>query len=124
MRHAHSPTEAPTPSAADPANTKRERQLDAEGKIQARQFGQATRKLGLRFRRILRSPAFRARQTVRHAGLREPEIVQILAMSDQQTMMVAADGLSGGQLRALAAQRPRVPGRLPDAGGPSLLPVR
>lgn len=107
MRHAHSPTEAPAPANADPANVTGERQLDAEGKAQAHGFGQAIKTLGIRFDRVLSSPAFRARETVELAGLGNPEPLQSLAMSEQQVMMAAADEPSGAQLRALAAQRPR-----------------
>jgi phosphohistidine phosphatase SixA len=106
MRHAHSPSAPPQKADVDPTNLTGERQLDEVGKFQAREFGRAATELHIRFAQVLTSPAFRARETVRLAGITNPSVVPALAMSEQQTMMTTAPTASGEQLRVLASKSP------------------
>jgi phosphohistidine phosphatase SixA len=69
MRHASSPHQPPDRGAADPGNTSLERQLDNEGKQTAVAMGRAIRSLGIPIGSALSSPTYRARETVRLAGL-------------------------------------------------------
>lgn len=68
MRHANAPGELPTAATAAPGNTSLERQLDEKGQLDARQFGDAVRRLGIPFSSVERSPTFRTRQTAEYAG--------------------------------------------------------
>lgn len=70
MRHASSPRQVPDVAHAADGNKTLERQLDAQGLMQATDFGEALERLGIRFSRVGTSPAFRARETANHAGLR------------------------------------------------------
>jgi phosphohistidine phosphatase SixA len=69
MRHASSPREIPERAAADPDNTTPERQLDEAGRRSAAAMGQALRQLRIPITTVLSSPTYRARQTIRLAGL-------------------------------------------------------
>jgi len=66
MRHTSSPREVPDKSAANPDNTKPERQLDQEGRTTAIEMGKALRDLKIPIGRVLSSPAYRALETVRY----------------------------------------------------------
>lgn len=77
MRHAHSPLEPP--SAAEPGNSQHERQLDAAGKASARALGAALHALGIPIGPVYSSPTFRARETIKLAGLPSPTLVSQLA---------------------------------------------
>jgi phosphohistidine phosphatase SixA len=79
MRHARSPDALPTASAVESDNPTRERQLDAEGIASARELGQALRKLAIPIGQIYSSPAYRAQETIRLAGLHAPQIAMQLA---------------------------------------------
>jgi phosphohistidine phosphatase SixA len=72
MRHASSPREAPDKKTASPDNVSAERQLDEEGRITAEAFGKALRRLKIPIGDVLTSPTYRALETVRIAGLRNP----------------------------------------------------
>lgn len=80
MRHAESPLAAPgAKDEAEPDNPRLERQLDETGKVSARALGAALRKLRIPIGAIYSSPAFRAVETVRLAGLGSPVTVPELA---------------------------------------------
>lgn len=79
MRHAQSPDAAPTAKEAESDNTALERQLGAQGKTSARELGQALRRLRIPIGQIYSSPAYRARETLRLAGLGAPRLVMQLA---------------------------------------------
>lgn len=81
MRHAESPLTRPTQEEAAAGNVHRERQLDAAGSAAARAIGEALRKLAIPIGPIYSSPTFRARQTIRLAGLNRPMLVPQLAES-------------------------------------------
>ena len=68
MRHASSPREVPDKSAANPDNTKPERQLDQEGRTTATAMGKALRDLKIPIGQVLSSPTYRALETVRLEG--------------------------------------------------------
>jgi phosphohistidine phosphatase SixA len=74
IRHASSPRELPDERAADAANVRRERQLDERGRTTATAMGEALRDLKIPVGDVLTSPTYRARETVRLAGLPNPEI--------------------------------------------------
>jgi len=75
MRHASAPVSRPECGAAETDNTTRERQLDDSGKARARAMGQALRQLRIRVDEVFSSPTYRARETVRLAGLLQPRTV-------------------------------------------------
>jgi phosphohistidine phosphatase SixA len=72
MRHTSSPREAPTKQAANPDNTKPERQLDEEGRVTAITMGKALRDLKIPIGDVLSSPTYRALETVKYAQLGNP----------------------------------------------------
>lgn len=90
MRHASSPTAAPSAQDADPGNTKLERQLDGEGKQSAIAMGKAIKALHIPIGKVFSSPAFRAMETVRLAGFAAatPED----ALGDQGQSMAQLNG--------------------------------
>jgi len=69
MRHTSSPAAVPDKSAANPDNTKPERQLDKNGETTAAALGAAVKKLGITVGDVLSSPTYRALQTVKFAGI-------------------------------------------------------
>lgn len=71
MRHANAPGELPTPDTAAPGNDRLERQLDEKGRADARNFGEAIRRLGIPVSSVERSPTFRTRQTAEYAGFED-----------------------------------------------------
>ena len=73
MRHASSPAALPGKDA-EPDNPAHERQLDATGRSTARAMGEALRALRIPVGRVLSSPTYRTRETVRLAALGTPEI--------------------------------------------------
>lgn len=79
MRHAQSPDAPPAATEAAPGNPAHERQLDSKGMAEARELGQAMRKLGIPIGKSYSSPTYRARETIRLAGLGVPQIVMALA---------------------------------------------
>ena len=72
MRHASSPREVPDKSAANPDNTKPERQLDQEGRASATAMGKALRDLKIPIGAVLSSPTYRALETIRYAQFGKP----------------------------------------------------
>jgi phosphohistidine phosphatase SixA len=73
MRHASSPREVPGKSAANPDNTKPERQLDQEGRNSATAMGKALRDLKIPVGAVLSSPTYRALETIRYAQFGNPQ---------------------------------------------------
>jgi phosphohistidine phosphatase SixA len=69
MRHTSSPREVPDKKAANPDNTKPERQLDAEGRDTATAMGKALRNLKIPIGEVYTSPTYRALETVKYAQL-------------------------------------------------------
>ena len=74
MRHASSPDSLPTARSAAAGNGNLERQLDGEGRADARAMGDALRQMGIAIGAVMSSPTFRARETIAAAGLRSPQI--------------------------------------------------
>jgi phosphohistidine phosphatase SixA len=105
MRHAHAPEEPPSPAAADPANSKDERQLDAAGQSAALAMGTALHTLHLPVGAVWSSPTYRARETARLAGLPSPTIAPELG--DSGHSMQAASDEQAKWLTALANRKPR-----------------
>jgi len=73
MRHASSPRDVPDKAAANPDNTKPERQLDPEGRASATAMGKALRDLKIPIGTVLTSPTYRALETIRYAQVGKPE---------------------------------------------------
>lgn len=105
MRHAHAPEAPPSPGDADPANRRRERQLDPVGQSAALDMGSALRKLRLPIGAVWSSPTYRARQTARLAGLPGPKIA--VELGDGGRSMQAATLAQARWLRGLANRPPR-----------------
>jgi len=68
MRHAASPRELPTEQTANKDNTKRERQLDEEGRMTSTELGKALRDLKVPIGEVQASPTYRALETAKYAG--------------------------------------------------------
>jgi len=109
MRHAHAPAQPPPAAEADPANTGRERQLDAAGRESASAMGAALRRLHIPIGEVWSSPTYRARETVRLAGLPAPHLSDELG--DKGHSMQAA---GEGQAAWLRSQVNRPPKRGTD----------
>jgi len=104
MRHASSPQAPPTAAEADPENTGHERQLDDTGRRTAGAMGAALKALHLPIRQVWSSPAYRARETVRLAGLPMPTTTAELG--DRGQSMKATSEEQSTWLKAKAAERP------------------
>jgi phosphohistidine phosphatase SixA len=83
MRHASSPLAPPDKSAADPENTKLERQLDEVGRRTAEAMGAAIKTLRIPIGTVDCSPTYRAEKTVELAGLGTPQLVPELGEGEQ-----------------------------------------
>ena len=105
MRHARSPDAVPDAGAANPDNPHRERQLDAAGEADARAWGEAVRALHVPIGPVYSSPTYRARETVRLAGLGKPRIIEQLAES-KRGMSGSAEHSQIEWLREAVRQRP------------------
>lgn len=90
MRHASSPTKSPDKAMADPENTGLERQLDEKGRATAKAMGEAFRRLRIPVGPVFSSPTYRARETVRLLGFRQPVLVPELG--DQGHSMARITG--------------------------------
>ena len=95
MRHAHSPGTPPAPAAADPANRTDERQLDAEGKMQAVAIGRGLKAAGATIGPVWSSPTFRAGQTVQLMGLKAQTRTEL---GDGEAAVFKPDGKGGAAL--------------------------
>lgn len=82
MRHATSPAGRPTKTTAHPDNPRLERQLDGGGRAGATAMGAALRALAIPIGDVLTSPTYRARETMRLAGL-SAEVVDELGDDGQ-----------------------------------------
>jgi phosphohistidine phosphatase SixA len=105
MRHPSSPSALPDKAEADPANTKLERQLDETGRKTSREMGQAFRDLHISVGAILSSPAYRARESIRLAGLGEPKTFAELE-DGGQSMQSNADAERSTWLREKVSESP------------------
>jgi phosphohistidine phosphatase SixA len=105
MRHARSPAAPPSAAEADAGNPGRERQLDAVGRRTAEAMGAAIRRLRIPIGEVWSSPTWRARETVRLAGLPAPRTAPELG--DNGRSMQALAGDQPAWLRAKASQPPR-----------------
>ena len=83
MRHASSPREAPPREKANADNTRLERQLDEAGRRGASDMGAALRRLRIPIGTVQASPTYRARETVRLAGLNSSTAVDELGDGGQ-----------------------------------------
>jgi len=106
MRHPSSPFEPPDKSAADPANSRLERQLDDTGRATARAMGEAFRKLHVPVGAVLSSPTFRALEAIRLAALGKPKTYPELD-EGAHGMQANADVKRSEWLRTKAAERPQ-----------------
>jgi len=105
MRHAHAPEQPRSPAAADPANSKDERQLDADGQSAALAMGVALRTLRVPVGGVWSSPTYRAQATARLVGLPAPTIAAELG--DSGHSMQAASDEQARWLATLANRKPR-----------------
>jgi phosphohistidine phosphatase SixA len=83
MRHASSPREVPGKAAANPDNTKPERQLDETGRTTASAMGKALRDLKIPIGEVLASPTYRALETIRMEQWPNPKPVPELGDNGQ-----------------------------------------
>jgi phosphohistidine phosphatase SixA len=113
MRHAESPLRRPSVLDAAPDNRRRERQLDAAGKASARVVGAGLRAFDIPIGAIFSSPTFRARETIRFAGLGKPILVPALAEGTR--------GMSGRAERSRVDWLRAAVRRLPPAGTNTLI---
>lgn len=104
MRHASSPSQAPTPQTADPENASRERQLDQAGRASAVAMGQALRNLKIPIGEVYTSPTYRARETAQLAKLPNPIVVPELGDGGRSMQSITED--QAEWLRKKAAQLP------------------
>ena len=105
MRHASSPNTLPDAASADPDNQRGERQLDATGLADARAFGAGLRRLHIPLGAVFTSPTFRARETLREAGitgLQALDFLDIRAIPGQPQTLADIDAT-----RNLLSARPR-----------------
>jgi len=105
LRHANSPPKPPQKHAADPANSRNERQLDELGRSSAEAMGVAFRRLRIPVGQVWCSPAFRARETVRLASFGAPVIVPELDET-RLGMQGGTDAARAAWLRAKLAEAP------------------
>ena len=104
MRHASSPQAVPDTEHANADNVKRERQLDAAGRESATAMGQALRDLKIPLGEVLTSPTYRVQETVKYAGIANPQLVEQLGDTGQS--MAAVADTAAAWLRDRSAQRP------------------
>jgi phosphohistidine phosphatase SixA len=104
MRHASSPATPPDKEHANADNMKLERQLDEAGRTGATAMGNALRELKVPVGSVLTSPTYRALETVKFAGLRDPQPFEQLG-DGGQSMQTVADA-AAAWLRERAAQAP------------------
>lgn len=104
MRHASSPQAVPDKEHANADNVKLERQLDAAGRENATAMGQALRDLKIPIGAVLTSPTYRVQETVKYAGIPNPQLFEQLGDTGQS--MAAVADTAAAWLRDRAAQRP------------------
>jgi phosphohistidine phosphatase SixA len=106
MRHASSPIALPDAKTAELDNTGHERQLDAAGKESARAMGTALKALHIPIGKVWSSPTYRARETVRIAGLPAPETAAPLGDAGKG-MQARVEEARAGYLRGKSETPPR-----------------
>jgi phosphohistidine phosphatase SixA len=104
MRHASSPREEPDAQTANEDNVDRERQLDAQGRAGATAMGEAIRALGIPVGEVLSSPTYRALETVRYAGVADPEI--FVELGDRGRSMQGVTPADAAWLRTRVTEVP------------------
>lgn len=105
VRHASSPQTPPSAAEADPGNLGHERQLDEAGRRAASAMGTAILALRLPIGEVWSSPAYRALQTVRLAGLPAPRTAPELGDGGQSMQTASED--RAAWLRKQAARPPK-----------------
>ncbi|HLG89315.1 MAG TPA: histidine phosphatase family protein [Alphaproteobacteria bacterium] len=112
VRHASAPETTPDKAAADPENVNLERQLDANGREQAKMLGVTLRALDVPIGEILSSPAYRAQETVKLAKFGDPVIDPHLDEGGQGMAVQASTGVApsgnGAWLKSAVANPPRL----------------
>jgi phosphohistidine phosphatase SixA len=106
MRHASSPFAKPDKDTAEPENTGLERQLDQTGRDTATAMGKALKSLDIPVGDVLSSPAYRALETVRLAGLGQPTTLTELSEGDDGMKAKIGDDRAAW-LRSQAADVPQ-----------------
>lgn len=109
MRHAHAPARPPDKGAAHPGNIKLERQLDGKGRIEAESMGRAFKAMHIPVGMVFSSPTYRARETIRLAGLGPPQTIPELGDQGRSMQPLNGSGPSAW-LRARAIDKP-APGK-------------
>ena len=104
MRHASSPRTPPDKGSANPDNTVPERQLDEAGRHSAKAMGEAFRTLMIPIGVVLCSPTYRARETLRWAGLAPTRIDAELGDGGQS--MAGITALQAAWLRQQVSEFP------------------
>jgi phosphohistidine phosphatase SixA len=104
MRHTSSPATPPDKEHANPDNVKLERQVDDAGRKGATAMGNALRELKIPIGSVLTSPTYRALETVKYVGLRNPQPFEQLG-DGGQSMQAVADA-AAAWLRERATQVP------------------
>jgi phosphohistidine phosphatase SixA len=104
MRHASSPQAVPDKQTANPDNEQLERQLDAAGRRGAAAMGEALRRLNVPVGAVFTSPTYRARETVKFAGLANPRLASELGDGGQS--MQGVPEAQAAWLRAKVAEVP------------------
>ena len=104
MRHASSPREVPPRETANTDNTRLERQLDEAGRRGAAAMGEAIRALKIPIGAVLTSPTYRALETVKHAGVGAPTVVEELG--DRGKSMQGVDERQAAWLRNKVTEVP------------------
>ena len=105
MRHASSPREVPDKAAANPDNTKPERQLDAAGRASATAFGKALRDLKIPIAEVLSSPTYRALETAKYAQFPKPQEAPELGENGQS--MAGGTAAQAAWLQKRVTQMPK-----------------
>ncbi len=104
MRHTSSPREVPDKKAANPDNTKPERQLDEEGRTTATAMGKALRDLKIPIGEVFTSPTYRALETVKYAQLGKPQ--PVVELGDNGQSMQGGTEAQAAWLRKKVTQFP------------------
>jgi phosphohistidine phosphatase SixA len=126
MRHASSPAVLPDPRTANVDNAKFERQLDEAGRAAADAMGRALKALKIPIGDVLSSPAYRARETVRHLGVTAPQTLDQIG-DGGQSMQGGTDAqaawlrdrvrrLPTGTNTLIVTHVPNITGAFPETG--------
>lgn len=116
MRHTSSPRALPDAATVNADNTNGERQLDEKGRRDAAATGEALRRLQIPVNEVLSSPAYRALETARIAGLTDAAVQQELGNDG----MEQASAQNAAWLREQVTQAPQTGNRLLITHGPNI----